>query len=107
MRAILFTALLLATSAAFAQDRAALFAAAAAAKARPAPSVRGDDLEWYFPTREVKHLGTGRFWEQPWEAVAANKTDPVAGIVEFHALLKERGIPVVNRLFPSLAESTS
>jgi len=92
MRAILFTALLLVASNASAQDRAALFAAAAAAKARPAPSVRGDDLEWYFPTREVKHLGTGRFWERPWETVAANKADPVPGIVEFHALLKERGV---------------
>jgi alginate O-acetyltransferase complex protein AlgJ len=92
MRAILCTVLLLTASSLVAQDRAALFAEAAAAKVRPAPTVRGDDMEWYFPTREVKHLGTGRFWEQPWETVAANKTDPVPGIVEFHTLLKERGI---------------
>ncbi|MBU6179740.1 MAG: hypothetical protein KGR69_08740 [Verrucomicrobia bacterium] len=92
MRAILCTVPLLTASSLVAQDRAALFAEAAAAKVRPAPTVRGDDMEWYFPTREVKHLGTGRFWEQPWETVAANKTDPLPGIVEFHTLLKERGI---------------
>jgi alginate O-acetyltransferase complex protein AlgJ len=92
MRAILLTAFLLTAMPVMAQDRAVLFAEAAAAKVRPAPSVRGDDMEWYFPTREVKHLATGRFWEQPWETIAANKTDPVPGIVEFHSMLKERGI---------------
>lgn len=75
-----------------AQDRALLFAEAAAAKVRPAPSVRGDDPEWFFPVREVIHLATGRFWEKPWEEVAANQTDPLSGILEFHGLLKARGI---------------
>ena len=74
------------------QDRALLFAEAAGAKVRQAPSVRGDDPGWFFPVREVKHLATGRFWEKPWEEVAANKSDPVPGIVEFHTMLKERGI---------------
>lgn len=49
-------------------------------------------MEWFFPTREVKHLAAGRFWEQPWESVAANQSDPVPGIVEFHTLLQERGV---------------
>lgn len=74
------------------QDRALLFAEAAAARVRQAPSVRGDDPAWFFPVREVKHLATGRFWEKPWEEVAANQSDPVPGIVEFHTMLKERGI---------------
>ncbi len=88
-----FLAILLAVSATLpAQDRTLRFAEAAAAKVRQAPSVRGDDFEWYFPVKEVKHLATGRFWEKPWEEVAANQADPVPGIVEFHGLLKERGI---------------
>lgn len=75
-----------------AQDRAALFAEAAAAKVLQTPSVRGDLPDWFFPVREVKHLATGRFWEKPWEEVAANQTDPLPGILEFHGLLAARGI---------------
>ncbi len=90
--ALLAAALLSSVATLRSQDRALLFAAAAAAKVRQAPSVRGDDLEWYFPTREVMHLATGRFWEKPWEEVAANRSDPVPGIVEFHTLLAERGV---------------
>lgn len=75
-----------------AQDRAALFAEAAAAKVLQNPSVRGDQPDWFFPVREVKHLANGRFWEKPWEEVAANQTDPLPGIVEFHTLLAARGI---------------
>jgi alginate O-acetyltransferase complex protein AlgJ len=89
---VFFAVLLAIPGALPAQDRSLLFAEAAAAKVRPAPSVRGDDPEWYFPVKEVKHLATGRFWEKPWEEVAANQTDPLPGIVEFHGLLKERGI---------------
>lgn len=92
MRLLLATLLVVTSTTLSAKDRALLFAEAAAAKIRATPSVRGDDLEWYFPTREVKHLATGRFWEKPWEEVAANQADPVPGIVEFHGLLKERGI---------------
>lgn len=75
-----------------AQDRALLFAETAATKVRPIPSVRGDDPEWFFPVKEVKHLATGRFWEKPWEEVAANQSDPLSGILEFHRLLEARGI---------------
>jgi len=92
MRSILAAALLLVSPALRSEDRSLAFAEAVAAKVRPAPSVRGDDPEWYFPVKEVKHLATGRFWEKPWGEVAANKTDPVPGIVEFHELLKARGI---------------
>ena len=89
---VFFSILLAIPGALPAQDRALLFAEAAAAKVRPAPSVRGDDPEWFFPVKEVKHLATGRFWEKPWEEIAANQTDPLPGIAEFHGLLKERGI---------------
>ncbi len=89
---LLVLALLVAAAPLAAQERALLFAEAAAAKVRPAPSVRGDDPDWFFPTKEVKHLATGPFWERPWEEVAANQADPLAGIAEFHGLLKERGI---------------
>lgn len=75
-----------------AQDRAALFAEAAAAKVLQTPSVRGDQPDWFFPVREVKHLATGRFWEKPWKEVTANQTDPLPGILEFHGLLAARGI---------------
>ncbi len=77
------------------QDRALLFAEAAAAKVAEGPTVRGDDLEWFFPTREVRHLAAGRFWERPWEEVAANGADPLAGIAEFHGLLAERGVKLL------------
>ena len=92
MRAILLAALFLIPPTLGADDRSLAFAEAALAKVRPAPSVRGDDPEWYFSVKEVKHLATDRFWEKPWEEIAANKSDPVPGIVEFHELLKARGI---------------
>jgi len=92
MKVILIAATSLLPGLLFAEDRALLFAEAAAARVKAAPSLRGDDLEWYFPVREVKHLATGRFWEKPWEEIAANRSDPVPGIVEFHGLLEERGI---------------
>ncbi len=80
---------------AIAQDRAELFAKAVESRITAGHVVRGDDPEWYFPTREVKHLATGRFWEKPWESVAENHSDPVAGILEFHAMLKERGVDLL------------
>jgi len=92
MRPLLATLLLSLSAHLHADDAAVRFAAAAAAKVRDTPSVRGDDPAWFFPTREVKHLAAGRFWERSWEEVAANKADPIAGIVEFNELLKQRGI---------------
>lgn len=91
---LLRTAFLLVAAAApcAAQDRALLFAEAAAARVADGPTVRGDAPEWYFPTREVRHLAAGRFWERPWEEVAANRSDPVPGILEFHRLLLDRGV---------------
>lgn len=59
------------------------------------PAVRGDDGEWFFPTRELRHLATGRFWEQPWKNVAASGSDPVPGMREFHEALAARGIRLV------------
>jgi alginate O-acetyltransferase complex protein AlgJ len=87
--------LLCAAAPCFGQDRALLFAKAAAAKVSEGPTVRGDDPEWFFPTREVRHLATGRFWERRWEEVAANRSDPLPGIIEFHGLLRERGVELV------------
>lgn len=56
------------------------------------PSVRGDDPDWFFLTRELKHLQTGKFWEKAWEDVAENQSDPVPSIVEFNDLLEAEGI---------------
>lgn len=76
----------------FSQDRSAQFCQAVAAKIGAGHAVRGDDPEWYFPTRELKHLAIGSFWEKPWDTVAENHSDPVEGIVEFHKMLQEKGV---------------
>ena len=76
-------------------DRETLFAAEALKRIQPRPSVRGDDAEWFFLAKELKHLSTGRFWEKPWEEVAANGSDPVPSILEFHELLAKKGISLL------------
>lgn len=68
------------------------FIAKVSEKIESIPAIRGDDPEWYFPTRELRHLSKGRFWEQPWEEVASNKTDPLPGMVEFHEALEARDV---------------
>lgn len=77
------------------QPKAEEFAMKAETRIEEKPSVRGDDENWFFLTRELRHLATGKFWEKPWEEVAANKTDPVPSIVEFHEMLAERDIELL------------
>ncbi|MEX2581089.1 MAG: hypothetical protein WD342_18665 [Verrucomicrobiales bacterium] len=76
-------------------SRARAFALEAEERILPRPSVRGDDEDWFFLVKELRHLATGKFWEKPWEEVAANKTDPVNSIVEFKEMLAERGIDLL------------
>ncbi len=76
-------------------DREILFAAEALKRIQPRPSVRGDDAGWFFLVKELKHLSTGRFWEKPWEEVAANGSDPIPSILEFHELLAKKGISLL------------
>ncbi len=75
--------------------RASAFTEAAKSRIEEKPSVKGDAEGWLFLVRELRHLSTGRFWEKPWEEVAANATDPVPSMVEFKHLLEERGIKLV------------
>ncbi len=77
-------------------DRTALFAKAAGEKIIPKqPSVRGDDKDWLFLVRELRQISLGKFWEKPWEEVAANGTNPVPSMVEFHELLAAKGIDLI------------
>lgn len=80
----------------FGEESPALrFAAEARQRIAEKPSVAGDEEGWLFLVRELRHLGTGNFWEQPWEEVAVNGTDPVPSMVEFQAMLAERGVKLV------------
>lgn len=76
-------------------DYEILFATEALKRVQPRPSVRGDNSEWFFLVKELKHLSTGRFWEKPWEEVAANGSDPVPSILEFHELLEKKGVSLL------------
>ena len=84
-------------------DRRALFAGVAASRILPQPSVRGDDSDWFFLVKELRHLSLGRFWEKPWKDVAANANDPIPSILEFHALLAKRGIRLILVPIPAKA----
>lgn len=84
-------------------DRRAQFAEVAASRILPQPSVRGDDPGWFFLVKELKHLSSGRFWEKSWKEVAANGTDPIPSILEFHTLLSKRGIRLILVPIPAKA----
>lgn len=58
-------------------------------------NVRGEDDAWFFLTQELRHLGTGPFWEQDWSEVAKNGQDPVPFLVQFNDLLEEKGIRLI------------
>jgi len=72
--------------------RRADFAAEIFTRIEAKPSIRGDDREWFFLVKELRHLSSGRFWEKPWEEVAANQSDPVPDVLEFQKLLAARGV---------------
>lgn len=84
-------------------DRAEAFAIEADKRAGDQRSVRGDDEDWYFLSKELRHIATGQFWEKHWNEVAANGTDPIESIVEFNGLLKERGIDLLLVPIPAKA----
>lgn len=97
-RKSLFTPLLLAlfgSALLNAEEKGNAFAEVARDRVRPQPGIRGDDPDWFFLVKELRHLGTGEFWTQPWEDVAANNSDPVPSIREFHDLLAARGIGLI------------
>ncbi len=71
------------------------FAALATDRILEQPNVRGDDGDWFFLVKELRHLGTGKFWEKPWNEVAVNESDPLPYLVEFHNLLAGRGVQLV------------
>jgi alginate O-acetyltransferase complex protein AlgJ len=79
------------------------FCEVAALRVAEKPSVQGDEKGWLFLVRELRHLSVGRFWEKPWDEVAANATDPVPSMIEFNALLEERGIQLILAPVPAKA----
>ncbi|MDF1860449.1 MAG: hypothetical protein P1U87_09550 [Verrucomicrobiales bacterium] len=78
-----------------AQDRGDAFAGAAASQIEEKSNVRGEDQDWFFLVKELRHLSTGKFWEKPWNEVAKNGSDPVPSIIEFNEMLLERNIRLV------------
>lgn len=75
-----------------AQERQLRFAEAVAAKLRPIPTVRGDDLEWYFPIAEIRHLAMGYDWSQSQTSDPAENGDPFAEVLAFHESLRADGL---------------
>lgn len=71
------------------------FAETALRRVEEKPHVRGEAAEWFFSVRELKHLGTGKFWEKPWEEVARNQGNPISAISEFQDLLEKKGIGLI------------
>ncbi len=79
------------------------FAALATERILEQPNVRGDDEDWFFLVKELRHLATGNFWEKSWNEVAVNHSDPLPYLVEFHNLLAERGVQLVLAPVPTKA----
>ena len=77
------------------EDKSLAFAREVEQRILPQPSVQGDDPTWFFLVKELRHLAEGRFWQRPWSEVAENGSDPIPSILEFHNLLKERGIDLL------------
>ncbi len=75
-----------------AQERQLRFAEAVAAKVRPVPTVRGDDLEWYFPIAEIRHLALGEDWRRPKVSHQGENLGPFTEVLAFHKFLKKRGV---------------
>jgi len=67
------------------------FAEEAGARVEAKPSVRGDDGDWFFLVKELRHLASGRFWESSRERESPG-LDQVEGILEFHKLLAAKGV---------------
>lgn len=72
-------------------------AAAAAADAAQAFSVPGAAKGWYFLKTELRQVGLGKFWDQPWENVVANpgKESPIPYMVEFQKALAEKDVELL------------
>jgi alginate O-acetyltransferase complex protein AlgJ len=68
------------------------FAEEAGSRVEAKPSVRGDDRDWFFLVKELRHLAAGRFWEKPRDTEPASGEGPVPGILEFRELLEARGV---------------
>ncbi len=84
-------------------SKALAFAKEAAAKIADQANVRGADPSWFFLVRELKQIAAGRFWEEPWEDVAENKTDPLPSALEFQKLLAAKGIKLIVVPIPAKA----
>lgn len=79
------------------------FAALVSERILEQPNVRGNNEDWFFVVKELRHLATGNFWEKSWEEVAVNKSDPLPYLVEFHNMLAERGVQLVLAPVPTKA----
>jgi len=79
------------------------FAASAAERLGDSFSVRGDVPDWFFSTRELRHVALGPFWEKPWSEVARNGTDPAPALVEMNQLLEAKGVALFLVLVPTKA----
>lgn len=66
-------------------------------------TIPGDAPGWFFPTREIKQLSLGRFWEKPWEEVSQNQSDPIPSMLEFHNLLADKNVSLLVVPIPAKA----
>ena len=89
-------AILSVSSTSFAADERWIeFSKTALSKVEEKPNIAGEDPAWFFPVRELNHLGQGEFWKKDWSEVAANQSDPIPSLIEFRDLLKEKGIDLI------------
>lgn len=79
------------------QSEAFAVAAAKAAEASDIFSIPGDAKGWYFLKSELRQVGLGKFWEQPWADVVVNpgKESPVPYMLEFKEALAEKGVELM------------
>ena len=80
-------------------DKSEAFASAAASTAESAQSfsVPGESKGWFFLKSELRQVGLGKFWEQPWADVVSNpgKEDPIPYMVEFKDALAEKNVELM------------
>lgn len=100
-----FLALLLSTFPAAANDQRVLdFVETCRTRLTDNRTLAGDADGWFFPTREIKQLSLGNFWEKPWAEVSRNQSDPVPSMIEFHQLLAEKNVKLL--IVPVPAKAT-
>jgi len=66
--------------------------------------IPGENASWFFHAREIRQLSLGPFWNQPWEKVTSNHSNPIPSMVDFHRQLQARNVSLL--VVPATAKAS-